>query len=150
MYARNMEHLIIYTALGFAHDIQLINHLVYAKNPKKIKQSIFASRFFGSDLTKFDDIPILILIRILNLVNFPSITIFSQDKKRVFPGFSKVFRIQKIWRSRFAVREKASIEGRLSFDPPQRANSVALGQAGENPIVIAVFCWEIEDCYLGG
>ena len=42
-----------------------------------------------------------------------------------------MFRIQKIWRSRFAVREKASIEGRLSFDPPQRANSVALGQAGK-------------------
>ena len=38
MYARNMEHLIIYTAFGFAHDIQLINHLVYTKTPRRLNR----------------------------------------------------------------------------------------------------------------
>ena len=110
MYARNMEHLIIYTAFGFAHDIQLINHLVYTKTPRRLNRVYSPLDFW---------------------IGFDQIRWYSHSNPHPYPEFGELpinpKNLEVLIRGS---RCKASIEGRLSFDPPQRANSVALGQAG--------------------
>lgn len=130
MYARNMEHLIIYTAFGFAHDIQLINHLVYTKTPRRLNKVYSPLDFWIG----FDQIRWYSHSNPHPYPEFGELPINHHFFPRINNGFSqglRCFASKKIGGpGNRGSRFKASIEGRLSFDPPQRANSVALGQAG--------------------
>lgn len=96
MYARNMEHLIIYPAFGYAHDIQLINHLVYTKTPRRLNRVYSPLDFWIGFDEKFDDIPILILIR--KFGELPIHHHFFSHKKT---GVPRVFRRSFASNSRF-------------------------------------------------